>query len=224
MEEGKDPARASNGGDAEAVLVSIGESLARIAAQFDAEGALGILAVDASDLAKIEHIFGGEPHARAIGDLAALVGELIGNRLGINDLILTGETGRNEVLVLVFRESNEIDFYKRELPELRRDLADSLRRRSGRVGYPYLKGPPSLHVGIGAALRNPTIGAASQVRSALVEARDEAELNARVAARRRRQRLLELVVEGRVTSVYEQSRLSQGRRCSAPVGGRQRTV
>ena len=83
MEEGKDPARAPDGGDAGAALVSIGESLARIAAQFDAEGALGILAVDASDLAKIEHIFGGEPHARAIGDLAALVGELIGNRLGI---------------------------------------------------------------------------------------------------------------------------------------------
>ena len=28
-------------------------------------------------------------------------------------MILTGETGRNELLVLVFREPNEIDFYQR---------------------------------------------------------------------------------------------------------------
>ncbi len=184
-------------------LSGLGEALSRITAHFTLEGAIGILVVDASRLAVIEREYGGEAHRRAMDDLGGLVQELIGEHLSINDLVLRGETGRNEILVLVFREPNEIDFYKRELPELRRILDDGLTRRGNRVGYPYLKQAPPLQLGTGAALRNPTIGAESQLSAALSEARDEAELAARIAARRRRQRVFELVLEGCVYSVYE---------------------
>jgi EAL domain-containing protein (putative c-di-GMP-specific phosphodiesterase class I) len=184
-------------------LPGFGEALSRITAHFTLEGAIGLLVIDASRLAVIERQYGGEAHRRAMDDLATLVQELIGEHLSINDLVLRGETGRNEILVLVFREPNEIDFYKRELPELRRRLSDGLTRRGNRVGYPYLKQAPPLQIGTGVALRNPTIGAESQVSAALCEARDEAELGARIAARRRRQRVFELVLEGRVHSVYE---------------------
>jgi EAL domain-containing protein (putative c-di-GMP-specific phosphodiesterase class I) len=71
------------------------------------------------------------------------------------------------------------------------------------VGYPYLKGAPPMAVGTGAALRNPTLSAETQLRTALEEARKDAELNARIAARSRRKRLFELVAEGQVRSVYE---------------------
>jgi EAL domain-containing protein (putative c-di-GMP-specific phosphodiesterase class I) len=184
-------------------LEGLGEALARISSHFTIEGALGVLCVDASRLGVIERQYGDEAYRRSIGDLAALIHELIGDHLSINDLVLSGETGRNEILVLLFREANEIDFYKRELPELRRQLAEGFAKRGGRVGYPYLKKAPELQVGTGAALRNPTVGAESQVRAALAEARDEAELNVRLGARRRRQRIFELVLEGGVTSVYE---------------------
>jgi EAL domain-containing protein (putative c-di-GMP-specific phosphodiesterase class I) len=71
------------------------------------------------------------------------------------------------------------------------------------VGYPWLKQAPPFAVGTGAALRNPTIGADTQLVAALDEARGEAELTRTVAARRRRQQLFELVLAGQVTSVYE---------------------
>jgi EAL domain-containing protein (putative c-di-GMP-specific phosphodiesterase class I) len=60
-----------------------------------------------------------------------------------------------------------------------------------------------MHVGSGAALRNPTIGAESQIRSALEEARNDADLKARLELRQRRKRLFELVIDGQVRSVYE---------------------
>jgi len=184
-------------------LPGFGEALSRITAHFTLEGAIGILVIDASRLAAIERQYGGEAHRRSMDDLGSLVQELIGERLSINDLVVRGETGRNEILVLLFREPNEIDFYKRELPELRRRLSDGLTTRGNRVGYPYLKQAPPLEIGTAAALRNPTIGAETQVGAALREARDEAELDARIAARRRRQRVFELVLEGSVYSVYE---------------------
>ena len=118
-------------------------------------------------------------------------------------MILSGETGRNEILVLVFREPNEIDFYRRELPGLARSLAHGYHSRGHRIGYPYLRTTPTLPVGTAAALRNPTIGAETQLRAALREAREDADLSERIAARRRRQRLFDLVLEGQVRSVYE---------------------
>jgi len=182
---------------------SFGEALPRIADHFTLEGALGVVVVDASQLTAIERQYGVEAHQGAMADLVALVQELIGARLSVNDFIVGGETGRNEVVVLVFREPDEAGFYKRELPELRRALVEGLGRRGSRVGYPYLKQAPPLQVGSGAALRNPTIGVDSQVSAALREARDEAELAARLSGRRRRQQLFELVLEGQVHSVYE---------------------
>jgi EAL domain-containing protein (putative c-di-GMP-specific phosphodiesterase class I) len=184
-------------------LASFGEALSRITAHFTLEGALGLLLIDAGPFAEIERAYGAEAHQHAISGLGSLVGELIGDRVGINDLVVAGETGRNEILVLIFREPGEVDFYKRELPELRNLLAEGLGSRGARVGYPYFKQAPALHVGIGASLRNPTIGAETQVRAALEEGRSEAGLGARLAARRRRRQLFELVLEGRVTSVYE---------------------
>jgi EAL domain-containing protein (putative c-di-GMP-specific phosphodiesterase class I) len=184
-------------------LPGLGEVLSRITAQFTLEGALGVVVIGASRLAVIERQYGGEAYRRSMDDLGALVVEILGHRVGINDLVVSGETGRNEILVFVFREPNEADFYKRELPDLRRVLLDGLETRGNRVGYPYLKQAPPLELGTGAALRNPTASAERQVRAAIDEARSEAELNERLAARHRRKRLFELVLEGNIYSVYE---------------------
>jgi EAL domain-containing protein (putative c-di-GMP-specific phosphodiesterase class I) len=184
-------------------LSGFGEALSQIGGRFTREGALGILLIDASGLSGIERAYGVDALHRSMDDLGALVGGAIGDGIGIDDMILAGETGRSEILVLLFREADEIDFYKRELPSLRRKLRDGIAHRAQRVGYPYLTAPPAMAVGTGAALRNPTLSAETQLRTALEEARKDAELNARIGARQRRKQLFELVVEGRVKSVYE---------------------
>jgi EAL domain-containing protein (putative c-di-GMP-specific phosphodiesterase class I) len=164
---------------------------------------VGLVLVDASRLAAIERQYGADAHRVAMGDLAALVHDLIGERLGIDDLIVSGETGRNEIVLLVFREPNEVRFYTHELPELRRVLVDGLSRRGNRVGYPYLKQAPVLPVGTGASLRNPIIGGETQLNAALCEARDDVDLNERLGARHRRKQIFELVLERQIYSVYE---------------------
>jgi len=184
-------------------MPGFGEVQADVALNFSQDGALGMILIDASALAEIEKSFGCEAHRRALGELGSITAELIGDRLGISDMIVLGETGRDEVVVLVFREPNEVDFYRRELPALVRTLAHGYRERGNRIGYPYLRQTPSLPIGTASALRNPTIGTETQLRAALEEARGDANLSERIAARRRRQRLFDLVLEGQVYSVYE---------------------
>jgi EAL domain-containing protein (putative c-di-GMP-specific phosphodiesterase class I) len=184
-------------------LPSLGVSLPRIGARFGASGALGVVVVDAAALRPIEASYGGDAYQRVTDALGAFVADAAGEALGIDDLVVGGETGRGEIAVLIFREANEAGFYLRELPELRRRISDAIMRRGHRLAYPYLKQLPTLPVGSGAALRNPTISAETQLCAALAEARDEARLGELVAARRRRQGLFELVLARQITSVYE---------------------
>jgi len=184
-------------------LGRFGERLPLIAQKFSEYGAMGLTLVDAEGLGEIERRYGEEAHTQALGALSALIHELVGESLSIDDLVVRGETGRNEIAILLFRDPGEVDFYKRELPVMQRILWEGLRRRGQRVGYPYTRTLAPMHVGSGAALRNPTIGAESQIRSALEEARNDADLKARLELRQRRKRLFELVIDGQVRSVYE---------------------
>ncbi len=200
MQEGPDSARLGAAGGQLGVL---GACLPRIASRFTQGGALGIVVVDASALRAVEGQYGGDALRRVMGALGAFVADAVADVLGIDDLVVGGETGRSEIVVLVFREANEVTFYRRELPELRRRIADAIARRGQRIAYPYLRETPALPVGTGAALRNPTVTSETQLVAALAEARQEAGLTALVAARRRRQRLFELVLSRQITSVYE---------------------
>jgi len=187
----------------ETALPSIGDSLSEIVGRFADHGALGVLAIDASAFSDIERSFGGTARLGAMLSLREVVEQLIGDRLGISDLILAGETGRNEIMVLLFRDLTETDFSSRELPDLHGALAQGLKARGTGIGYPHLKSPPRLLIGTAAALCNPTIGAETQIRDAMEQARTDAALNEKISARRRRQKLFELVLEGRIRSVYE---------------------
>jgi len=184
-------------------LPVLGATLPHVAARFGPGGALGAVVVVAEALRPIEAHYGGEAYERVIDALGAFVADAAGDALDIDDLVVGGEAGRGEIAVIVFREASDAEFYRRELPELRRRITDALARHGHRLAYPYLKRLPTLPVGSGASLRNPTITAETQLCAALAEARDEARLGVLVAVRRRRQRLFELVLARQVTSVYE---------------------
>ena len=145
--------------------------LPRITRQFDDDGALGVLLGDASPLAEIERQYGASAYRQAFSALATLIEELIGDRLLVTDLIVAGESGRDELAVLLFRATAELDFYKRELEKLGAQLTRGLNRRGSRVGYPYTRSLTPPEVGVGTALRNPLIREEAQIRAALESAR-----------------------------------------------------
>jgi EAL domain-containing protein (putative c-di-GMP-specific phosphodiesterase class I) len=184
-------------------VATLGEQLPRIAEQFSECGALGIVVLDVSSFSSIEHTYGGAAYERVFGAFAGVVSDLMFDQLSVEDMVVRGETGRHELLALLFREPSEVDFYKREFETLSKRVASELPRKGARVAYPYDKQLPTVHVGTAAALRNPLIGADSQLRAALDQAREHAGMKARFESRSRRQRLFELVIEGNIRSVYE---------------------
>jgi EAL domain-containing protein (putative c-di-GMP-specific phosphodiesterase class I) len=182
---------------------TLGEDLQRIAECFEDDCALGVLLIDASGLAPIEPHYGGDALHHAMGNLGDMIQAMVGDRLSVNDAVLIGEVGREEIAVFLFRGVDETDFFKRELDKIRRDVTADLAQRGSRAGYPYTRQLPPFHVGTGTVLRNPTIRPELQIRQALEEAREHIDLVARLESRRRRKQIFELVLERQIYSVYE---------------------
>jgi len=186
----------------EAALPGLGERLAPVRERFEARGVVGVLVVDVAFLGDVERRHGLEARAHAARALSAMVQEVAAERLEGGDVALMGESGRDEVVVLVFRPLQDARFYRQELPGFGQALRQAVERRA-RVFYPYLRRPPAIECGTAVALRNPRFSADTQVRKAVEEARDDAALNARITARERRRGFVEMVLDRRITSVYE---------------------
>jgi EAL domain-containing protein (putative c-di-GMP-specific phosphodiesterase class I) len=184
-------------------LPGLGEVLAAIGERFDACGALAIVLVDATAFEKLERAFGVEAHRHAMGRLGALLNDTMASRMAPGDLLVRGETGRDEVLALLFRPSDDERVQTEELPAVHGAIRETLERHGSRLAYPYVKKAPPVHTGTAIALRNPTHGVESQLRRALAEARSDANLDVRLAARVRRSSFLNLLLKGDIYPVYE---------------------
>lgn len=185
------------------VLPRLGESLPAIVQRFAAQHLLGVVVVDAGPLARIEERFGHEACQTALANLAALVRDVLEREGDGDEMLVSGEIGRHEIVTLLFRGTRDATFYGGELPGLVRKLQRAFESHGQRVVYPYSRRAPRLATGYAAVIRNPHLGADGQLRTVLEEAREDARLMARGAARRRRKALMAVLMAGEVSSVYE---------------------
>ena len=109
---------------AETRLLTVGEKLSEISYHFGDEGSLGILYVDASPLLEIEKQFGGAAHLPGAERTRKRRRRRVARgatRDQRSDSIL-GRRGAMKSPIFLFRGAEEVEFYKRELPSLSRDV------------------------------------------------------------------------------------------------------
>jgi EAL domain-containing protein (putative c-di-GMP-specific phosphodiesterase class I) len=184
-------------------LRSIGQEIDPVRTRFAEAGALGMLVIDAMSLDGIERSYGVDAHRQVTGRIAVGVREALSERLEPGDLVVLGELGRDELIVLLFRERRNERFYRSELPELARTLRGSLSSAGSRLGYPFTREPLRFSVGSALALYDPTLRPEALIRRARKHALHDAELNARIEARRRREEFTSLVLAEQVSMVFE---------------------
>ncbi len=107
------------------------------------------------------------------------------------------------MICFIAREPRDVDFHAKGLPALERVVRERLARNAQRVAYPYIRKLPPLPIGIAFVQRNPIVAPLSQVRLGMDEARDDARLNAQIARRARRRDFLDVLIQGKLRSVYE---------------------
>ena len=184
-------------------LATLSETLDSLCDRFAEAGALGCIYVDARALIEVEQLYGHEAFLRSLNTLGSVLRQAGEDVLPGAGVVVRGEVGRSEVVLMVPRGREDGAFYATDLPALTRLAQQRLERHGHRIVYPYLRRTPRLPVGAGFTLRNPRLGPVTQVREAIDEAREGSRLWARLSRRERRRRLLDVIVSGRVHSVYE---------------------
>ncbi len=177
--------------------------LERIAERLAAGGALALILIDAGRLARVERQFGGDAYVRAMEGLRKLVAELVREHLPHDDVLVSVERGTDELHAFLLRPRGDRHFYGAQLLELSRQLTRELERQSGRAVYPYHREPLTLSVGLAVAVHNPNLRVERQLQRVVEAARRDAELQARLDARVRGWRLLEIVLGGELDFHFE---------------------
>ena len=182
---------------------SFGAPLSEISDRFSAGTVFALMLFDLALLGKIERSHGHSARLEAEGNFANLLRQVAGQRLADCDLVLRGEAGRNEMMVVLFRDNRDARFYRQEIPGFEQVVSRKLEREGAKLLYPHLKTLPRGEMGYAGALRNPKLGADTPRRQVLEEARADMRLNTRLAARKRRRHFHELLLDRQVYSVYE---------------------
>lgn len=184
-------------------LPSCSSVLEQIGEHYDACGALGILIVDASFLESIERRSGDHARLAALRALGNLVKQVADQKLLPQDVVMTGDVGRNEIWVAFLRESVDASLVQREIPSFEAALQLLVQQNDGKAFYPHLRHAPNLVTGSGVCLRNPRFSTETQIYRVVEEARRDVKLNSRLKERERRRRFQEVVLDRRIYSVYE---------------------
>lgn len=181
----------------------LGDHFHELGARFERSGAVGMLVFAAPMLAHVERRHGERARLACLEALRAKVAEVARERLRGDDMVCLSEPGFDEVVVVLFRRPSSAGFYRTEMPGFRQEVARALKADGGQLFYPYLRGLPSLHVGLAVVLRNPQFGTATQLRRLVEQARDACRHEAEMMRRSVRQELLETILDQRIYSVYE---------------------
>jgi EAL domain-containing protein (putative c-di-GMP-specific phosphodiesterase class I) len=154
-------------------------------------------------LDEIERSYGVDAHRQVTGRIAVRTREALSERLEAGDLVVLGELGRDEFMVLLFRDRGNDSFYRSEFPELANELRESLSNAGNRFGYPFTRQPLRFSVGAALALYDPTLRPEVLIRRARKQALRDADLNARIEERERREEFISLILAEQVSMVFE---------------------
>ena len=184
-------------------VATLDRSLGQATDSFAEAGAVGVIVVDASAIEEVERCYGGAVHQQVIQRLLDRVADIVASELRADDLVLCSEMGRNEVVVLFFRDRHDGQFYSRDLPRLTGELDEALASLSSRISYPYTSEAQCYPAGLSRAIYDATLRADTQLHRARNLALEDAQLRGRLADAQRRERFLSLLFSERLRSVYE---------------------
>jgi EAL domain-containing protein (putative c-di-GMP-specific phosphodiesterase class I) len=179
------------------------ERLDELRAILDRQGSLGLLLIDISELAQVEHDYGSQAFQNVLGMARDILLELRGNDVRTTDVLAVDDKGGDAFLVFLSPKRNEGAMRVADLQAAGQRVEEHLNRKLMRLASPYLPTPRQVVVGFGLVFENPLV-MAERLVSRLV---DEAWACVRVQRRQRdlmrRCTLQEVLLEDKIATVFQ---------------------
>ena len=167
------------------------------------QGSLGLLLIDISELAQVEHHYGSMAFEKVLGMARDLLQELRGTDVRAADLLAVDDKGGDAFLVFLSPKRTEGHLRVADLRSAADRVEEHLNRKLTRLVSPYLPTPRQVVVGFSIVFENPLV-MPDRLVSRLV---DEAWACVRVQRRQRdlqrRCTLQEVLLEDKLATVFQ---------------------
>jgi EAL domain-containing protein (putative c-di-GMP-specific phosphodiesterase class I) len=177
-------------------LADLKEILAR-------QGSLGLLLIDISELAQVEHHYGTTAFQRVLGMARDLLLELRGNDVRSTDLLAVDDKGGDAFLVFLSPKRTEGRLRVADLRAAAERVEDHLNRKLIRLASPYLPTPRQVVVGFGLVFENPLVLPDRLVSRLVDEAWSCVRVQRRQRDLQRRCTLQEVLLEDKLATVFQ---------------------
>ena len=167
------------------------------------QGSMGLLLIDISELAQVEHYYGSTAFEKVLGMARDLLLELRGTDVRTADLLAVDDKGGDAFLVFLSPKRTEGRLKVSDLRATADRVEEHLNRKLTRLVSPYLPTPRQVVVGFSLVFENPLV-MPDRLVSRLV---DEAWACVRVQRRQRdlqrRCTLQEVLLEDKLATVFQ---------------------
>jgi len=181
------------------------ERLNELTEQLREHGHLGLVLIDASELAQVEHDYGSRAFDQVLSMASGLVGELQGAEVRTTDLLALNERGGNAFLLFLSPRRGDEEGRPRisDLEAICQRVGDQLNRRLSDFTSPYLRGKRRVTVGYAVVFHNPLIMAERVVARLVGEAWESVRIQKMQADFQTRCRLQDVLLGNQITTVFQ---------------------
>jgi EAL domain-containing protein (putative c-di-GMP-specific phosphodiesterase class I)/GGDEF domain-containing protein len=181
------------------------ERLTELIEQLREQGHLGLILIDASELAQVEHDYGSKAFHQVLSMLSGLVGELQGKEVRTTDLLALNDRGGNAFLLFLSPKRGEQERVPRiaDLEAISQRVSEQLNRKLVDLTSPYLRGKRKVTVGYAVVFHNPLIMAERVVSRVVSEAWESVRIQKMQTDFQARCRLQDVLLGDQITSVFQ---------------------
>jgi EAL domain-containing protein (putative c-di-GMP-specific phosphodiesterase class I) len=181
------------------------ERLEQLTEQLREHGHLGLLLIDASELAQVEHDYGSRAFEQVLSLVSGLVRELQGAEVRTADLLALNERGGNAFLLFLAPRRGETDGRPRiaDLEAVRSRVEEQVNRKLAGFSSPYLRGTRKVTVGYAVVFQNPLIMPERVVARLVKEASESVAIQKAQAHFQTRCRLQDVMLGHQISTVFQ---------------------
>jgi EAL domain-containing protein (putative c-di-GMP-specific phosphodiesterase class I) len=181
------------------------ERLAELTEQLREHGHLGLVLIDASELAQVEHDYGSKAFEQVLTMVSSLVTELKGAEVRTSDLLVLNDRGGNAFLLFLSPHRGELATRPRisDLEAICARVGEQLNRRLVGLSSPYLRGKHKVTVGFAVVFYNPLIMAERVVARLLNEAWESVRIQRMQSEFQTRCRLQDVLLGNQISTVFQ---------------------
>jgi EAL domain-containing protein (putative c-di-GMP-specific phosphodiesterase class I) len=181
------------------------EQLDQLTEQLREHGHLGLVLIDASELAQVEHDYGSQAFEQVLTLVSGLVRELQGAEVRTTDLLTLDERGGNAFLLFLSPRRGEKMTRPRiaDLEAIRQRVEEHLNQKLAGFKSPYIRSRRKVTAGYSVVFHNPLIMAERVVARLVNEARQSVEIQKKQADFQTRCRLQDVLLGDLITTVFQ---------------------